>query len=109
MAQVTLGIQTLLWVPSYNVFSELATIPISLIIFALCVCTEKLCAKAGDILRIWHIDEVIEKEVHNDDVDEFKFLVKKVQQMQMQNEEPEPEDLEDDIPPHLLWSHKNWG
>jgi hypothetical protein len=47
----------------------------------LCVLTEKVCLKAGDILRIWHIDEVIEKEVHNDERDEFLFLVEKVQEM----------------------------
>jgi len=78
MAQVTLGMQTLLWVPTYNVFSDLATIPISIIMLVLCVLTEKVCLKAGDILRIWHIDEVIEKEVHNDERDEFLFLVEKV-------------------------------
>jgi hypothetical protein len=78
MAQVTLGMQTLLWVPTYNVFSDLATIPISIIMLILCVLTEKVCLKAGDILRIWHIDEVIEKEVHNDERDEFLFLVEKV-------------------------------
>jgi len=71
--------QTLLWVPTYNVFSDLATIPISIIIFVLCVITERICLKAGDILRIWHIDEVIEKEVNNDEQDEFLFLVEKVQ------------------------------
>jgi hypothetical protein len=81
MAQVTLGMQTLLWVPTYNVFSDLATIPISIIMLILCVLTEKVCLKAGDILRIWHIDEVIEKEVHNDERDEFLFLVEKVQEM----------------------------
>lgn len=81
MAQVTLGMQTLLWVPTYNVFSDLATIPISIIMLVLCVLTEKVCLKAGDILRIWHIDEVIEKEVHNDERDEFLFLVEKVQEM----------------------------
>jgi len=81
MAQVTLGMQTLLWVPTYNVFSDLATIPISIIMLVLCVLTEKVCLKAGDILRIWNIDEVIEKEVHNEERDEFLFLVEKVQEM----------------------------
>ena len=79
MAQVTLGMQTLLWVPTYNCFADQATIPLSLMILLLCFLTEKLCIKAGDILRVWHIDEVIEKEVLVDERDEFITLVNKVQ------------------------------
>jgi hypothetical protein len=40
LAQVLLGIQTLLWVPTYNCFADQAVIPLALVIYVFCVLVE---------------------------------------------------------------------
>jgi len=61
MAQVIIGMQTLLWVPNYSCYSDQATLPVTLLVFLVCVLTHKICMLLGRLCGIWRIDEVIER------------------------------------------------
>ena len=68
--QVVLGIQVLLWAPGYNVFADLGTMPVILTTYALCALLEKGCVAGGLCLRIWKIDDSVERlEGQDDSVD----------------------------------------
>lgn len=63
--------------------------------------------KVGGLLKIWAIDEVIEKEIVVEK-EEFFIMVERVQQMRDEGAQGEKIN-EEDIPSHLLWKHKEWG
>ena len=105
MAQVIIGMQTLLWVPNYSCYSDQATLPVALLVYLVCILTHQMCLVVGRLCGIWHIDEVIEKVTdETESGDDFKYLVKKIHTMVM-------EDIRvplEDIPDHLHFSSKNW-
>ena len=79
IAQVIIGIQTLLWVPAYSCYSDQATLPVALLTFLLCVFTHKMCLLFGRLTGIWKIDEVIEKFTDSaQGSSDFHYLVNKV-------------------------------
>jgi len=61
ITQVVLGIQTLLWAPNYNLFSDLGTGPVVLSTYAMCIILEKMCVAGGTWFDIWKIDESTER------------------------------------------------
>jgi hypothetical protein len=51
--------------------------PLSLLTLVVCIILHKLCIFFGGLLRIWHIDEVIENITKVlDDGDDIEFLLK---------------------------------
>jgi hypothetical protein len=51
----------LLWAEGYNVFADLGTMPILLSSYALCALLERVCLYCGKCLKIWKIDDSIER------------------------------------------------
>jgi len=76
--QVILGIQTLLWTTDYNIFSDIATLPLVILILLMCVVLQRVGLQIGKLLRIWKIDETIEKLEQNYDEDNFEQLFKRI-------------------------------
>ena len=82
MAQVVIGMQTLLYVPNYSCYSDQATLPIVLGVFLTCVCVHRLSIMCGKCCKIWKIDEIIEKVTENADMgDEFVYLYNRINRM----------------------------
>ena len=87
MAQVIVGMQTLLWVPNYSCYSDQATPPVTIMMLLICIFVHKMCMWCGRCCKIWYIDEVLEKVTDSaESGDDFIYLVNKIQVMQREDE-----------------------
>lgn len=104
MAQVIIGMQTLLWVPNYSCYADQATLPLSILMFLICVSVEKLCLWCGKACKIWKIDEVLEKVTKSEAGEDFIYLINRLAQMQQEDDKAGDEE----IPQHLRFKSRLW-
>ena len=45
----------------YNLFTDLGTLPVIAFMIAVCVLVHRFCLVTGKVLRIWKIDESVER------------------------------------------------
>ena len=69
IAQVILGMQTLLWVKDYSCFADQAVLPLSALCVVVCMTLHQLCLWFGALFGIWKIDTIMdtvltEEEMH---------------------------------------------
>ena len=70
--------QTLLWASGYNVFSDVATIPLICLMLGVCMLVHKAGFYIGKLAKIWKIDETIEKLVDNNNEETIGELFQRV-------------------------------
>lgn len=59
---MVLGIQILLGQPDYNIFGDMATIPLMFFMIALCVIVHRFCVWSGHRIKIWYVQTPIDKQ-----------------------------------------------
>lgn len=72
--QIVLGIQILLGVKDYNIFGDMATIPLVLFMTALSVIVHRLCILFGKAMNIWQVQiplDKVELKVDNTNIGEL--------------------------------------
>jgi hypothetical protein len=67
---MVLGMQILLGQPDYNIFGDMATIPLIFFMLALSVIVHRFCIWSGHRIRIWYVQAPIDKvEIKKDNTD----------------------------------------
>jgi hypothetical protein len=73
-----LGIQILLGQKDYNVFGDMATIPLIVFMAGMCVIVHRLCIWFGNAMNIWKVQEPLDKVESKIDETNIGELFRKV-------------------------------